>query len=168
MPIEPARRESDLETALCRMVAEQGDQPRMPFSPDDSFLRELAPTTWDELLAEGFIESRGTRPYPTFRLTASGWLKGMRLNGALDRPDVRDRAVTIRRALKGRVKSRHLPYDAFEDVRSLATEIGLPVGWVSSALSANLLAEMFPDDMMNASLDGVKIRIPRTFDMARR
>ena len=102
-------------------------------------------------------------------MTPRGWLAGLECSGALDDERVRDRAVAIRQALKSRIKGRHNPYDEYVDVRDLAEQLRLPVGWVRNALRANLLQAMFPHHLMNATLDHrhhLLIQIPPTFDMS--
>ena len=165
MPIDPKRRVTDLAQALTLMVERLGDDQLMAFSPTDPGFESLAPTTWYELLDSALIENRGEKPGPSFRLTPGGWLMGLRLNGALEQPHVRERAITIRRALKARVKGRHDIYGARVDVRAFAEEIGLPVGWVWNAMRANLLQALFPNHQMNATFDQhqLMIRIPPTF-----
>ena len=169
MPINYERRQSDLTQALRLMVEAQGDEPLngMTFSPSDTRFQALIPTTWRELLDDGLIEDRGEKPGPSFRLTARGWLAGLQLTGALERQDIRDWAIGMRRALKARVQGRLEHYDARVDVREFAREIDLPIGWVSNAMRANLLQEVFKNHLMNASLDKLLIRIPPTFDMER-
>jgi hypothetical protein len=170
MPIDPKRRASDRARALILMLEKQGDEQRIAVRPSDTDFEALAPTTWRELVDEGLIEDRGEKPGPTFRLTPYGWLAGHKLSGALNRQDIRDRAVAIRRALKARVKGRREHHGARVAVREFAREVGLPVGWVWNAIRANLLQAMFPDDLMNATLDArheLLIEIPPTFDMER-
>jgi hypothetical protein len=170
MPIDPKRRASDRQRALILMVESQGDEQRISVAPFDAEFAALVPTTWRELVDEGSIEERGEKPGPTYRLTPSGWLSGLQLSGAFSRQDVRERAITIRRALKERVKGRRDHYDALVDVRQFAGELRLPVGWVWNAMRSNLLQAMFPNDLMNASLDfrhELLIQIPPTFDMDR-
>ncbi len=173
MPINEDRRAADLKSALTLMVEAQGDEPLhgVMFSPSQSRFQGLASTTWRELLDDGLIEDRGEKPGPTFRLTARGWLAGLKCSGALERPDIRERAIRMRRDLKARVKGRQDVYGACVDVRDFAEEIGLPIGWVWNAMRANLLQALFQDDLMNASLDAryhLLIQIPPTFDMDRR
>jgi hypothetical protein len=172
MPIDPKRRVSDLTQALTLMLDAQGDNPLngIRFSPSESRFAGLAPTTWRELVDADLIEDRGEKPGPTFRLTPHGWLTALQLSGGLDRQDIRDRAITMRRALKAKVKGRREHYGSHVDVRDFASEIGLPIGWVWNAMRANLLQALFPDDLMNATLDArrsLRIEIPPTFDMDR-
>lgn len=170
MPIDEKRRSDDLARALTLMVEAQGDAPlnEMAFDPSQARFQELIPTTWSELCDKGLIEERGEKPGPSFRLTARGWLAGLGRSGALDCREIRDRAIAMRRRLKARVKGRGEPDGATVDVRVFAEEVGVPVGWVWNALRANLLQAVFPDDLMNASLDPthqLAVRIPPTFDM---
>ncbi|MGH9408281.1 MAG: hypothetical protein ACRD1V_02370 [Vicinamibacterales bacterium] len=170
MPIDPTRRTSDRERALILMVERQADEQRTSVAPSDPAFAALIPTTWRELVDAALIEERGEKPGPTYRLTPSGWLTGLQLSGAYSRQDVRERAITIRRALQARIKGRRDHHDALVDVREFASEVRLPVGWVWNAIRANLLQAMFPNDLMNAFLDvrhGLMIHIPPTFDMDR-
>jgi hypothetical protein len=169
MPIDPKRRTSDRAQALMSMLQQQGDEQLngVSFSPSD--FDALIPTTWRELADEGLIEDRGEKPGPTYRLTPFGWLTALQLTDGLNRPDVRERAITIRRALKAMVNRRD-SHDALIDVREFAGKVGLPVGWVWNAMRANLLQAMFQDDLMNATLDSryhLLIHVPPTFDMKR-
>jgi len=144
------------------MTELQGDKPLtgVMFRPSQPELAVLARTTWTDLLDEGFIEDRREKPGPTFRLTPTGWLAG-----TVEHPLARERAIKIRTALKARVK-RDEHYPQRVDVRPFAEEIGLPVGWVHAAMKSNLLQALFPDDIMNATLDirnGLLISIPPNF-----
>ena len=53
------------------------------------------------------------------------------------------------------------------DIRTLAEEIGLPVGWVFNAISANLLERLFPHHLMSVEFRRLLIVIPSTFDLVR-
>jgi hypothetical protein len=169
LPALLARRNDDMIEALKIMASEVGDEPMngFAFSPSEPRFQQLLATTWNELEGRGLIEERGEKPGPTFRLTPGGWLGGLRILGGLDDPQTLARAVTIRKALKARIKGRQAYDGSAVDVRDLAQEINLPVGWLWNSMRANLLSELFPNHTMNASLDrsGVLVRIPPTFDM---
>lgn len=169
MPAPADRRTADIQNALRLMVEALGDEPLngVAFYPAEPRFNDLLNTTWRELLDQGFIEDRGEKPGPSFRLTPQGWLAGLHLTGALEQDGTRARAITIRRALKEHVKGRQAHYDALIDVRQLAEELQLPVGWVWNAMRANLLSAVFPDHLMNATLDSrqLLVKIPPTFDM---
>lgn len=128
--------------------------------------KSFVPTTWRELEDQGLIEDRGERPGPSFRLTAHGWLTGLEWSGALKEDGIRDRAIAIRQALKAQVKGREQHYGSGIDVRALAEEVNVPVGWMWNAMQSNLLQKLFPNDLMNATMDRLMIRIPSTFDMS--
>jgi hypothetical protein len=168
MPIPPKRRAADKREALIVMVEIMGDSELTTsrFSPTQIEFESLAPTTWRELVAEGFIEDRGEKPGPLFRMTADGWLKGLEISAAIDSDETRERAIKIRRALKERV-NRNQFHDSYVDVRTLAEEIGVPVGWVFNVISANLLERLFPHHMMTVEFRRLLIVIPSTFDMVR-
>lgn len=167
MPIKPARREADIASALKLMIELQGDQPLhgVVFRPSQPELAALAPTTWADLKDDGFIEDRGERPGPTYRLTPEGWLAALERTGALELAPVRERAIKIRTALKALVQ-RTAHYPQHINVRTLADDLGLPRGWVHAAMKSDLLQTLFPDDLMNATLDirnGLLISIPPNF-----
>jgi hypothetical protein len=114
------------------------------------------------LLDADLLELRGR----SLALTGFGWITGLRLSGRLQSAEVRLRAQTVARALKARVKGRHGLHDELVDVRELAQELPLPVGWLWNAMDTDLLQKVFPKDRMNARLDQqhkTLIRIPPTF-----
>ena len=54
-------------------------------------------------------------------------------------------------------------HDSVIDVKNLAEKVGLPVAWVLNVFESDLLRERFPDQVMNAYLNGLQIHIPPTF-----
>lgn len=166
MPIKPRRRQSDLMRALVLMVEDQADDDfrGRPFHRGQSEFETLASTTWRELVERGHIEERGEKPGPSYRLTPKGWLEGMEASGALERDDVRQRALAIKKNLSARIKGRQHDDDARVDIHDLAAELALPVGWLLSALRADLLQRMFRGARMNATVGAnLVVRIPQTF-----
>ena len=170
--MKPARRFSDLERALILMTDAVADGPLISsrFGRADACFADLLPTTWPELLSDRYIQDRREKPGPLYRLTPSGWARGLDLSGALQTWPTRDRLIALRTMLKG-VTNRYQDFPQPIDVRTLAQDLRLPVGWLHNAMRAELLQMAFPDDLMNAELDtgnGVLIHIPPTFGMKRR
>jgi len=168
MPLPPRRRIADKRATLILMVESVGDDRpcnRSSFSRWTPGFEDFESTTWRELADAYLIEERGEKPGPTYRLTPLGWITGLEWSGALvEGSDVHQRAIAIRCVLKAKV-NRQQSFDFPIHVRDLAKEVGLPVGWVWSAMSANLLQKMFPNHLMNARFDGHLIKVPPTFDM---
>jgi hypothetical protein len=164
MTISANRRTDDVRAAVSKLTELVGDDHRIVnhFSPDDPRFSDFLETTWRELLDADLIEWRNR----SLVLTGRGWTTGLRLCGRLQSTEVRHRAQTIVEALKARVKGRHGLHDECVDVRNLARELGLPVGWLWNAMDADLLQKVFPKDRMNARLDQqhkLLIKIPSTF-----
>lgn len=164
MTISIARRKDDLRAAIIKLADIVGDDHRIQhhFSPEDPRLSDFIETTWREMIDAGLLELRGRE----LAVTGFGWITGLRLSGRLQSAEVRQRAQIVVRALKARVKGRHGLHDEFVDVRDLAQELNLPVGWLWNAMDAELLQKVFPKDRINARLDQrhkTLIKIPPTF-----
>jgi hypothetical protein len=161
MTISVTRRKDHVRAALISLVEIVGDDHRIEhhFNPDDSRFAGLIETTWRELLDADFLELRGRSPV----LTPSGWITGLRLSGRLISPDIRDRAQRIVRSLKARVKGRRGIHDVFVNVRELAEELNLPVGWLANAFEAQLIEKVFPKDRVKVRYERLLVRIPPTF-----
>ena len=141
MTVSVARRKDHVRAALMKLVEIVGDDHRIGhhFDTDDTRFAHFLETTWRELLDAGFIELSGR----SVVLTPSGWITGMRLSGRLDSPEVRERAQRIVQTLKARVKGRRSIHHQWVDVRELARELILPVGWLSNAMEARLIERVF-------------------------
>lgn len=164
MTVAAARRKDDVRSAIVRLTEIVGDDHRIEhhFDPSDSRFTDLLETTWRELLDADLLEDRGR----LLVMSSAGWLTGLRLSGQLQSDKVRSRATLMVRALKARVKGRRGIHDELLDVRELAEEIALPVGWLFNAIESHLLQRVFPKDRMNATLDSrhkLLIKIPPTF-----
>ena len=160
-----ARRRRDVESVLRLMVTDVGDEAirTAHFSPHDQHrFSNILLTTFDELLDQGDLETTGEKPGPIYRLTPEGWLHGLELLGQLDGQHVRERIIVIIAALKARAKGRQGAVSI--DVRDLAVELGIPVGWLSNAMAAELPTRLFPNAGFSAtSTDGLLIQVPATF-----
>jgi hypothetical protein len=146
------------------MAADVGDAPLFDryWDVTDPRFVDLLPTTWAELAEKGLTERRRVMGYHAYHLTERGWLTGLDLNGTFSDPAFREKAVALVAFLKGQVKGRNAPTDAFIHPSHLPLE--LPFGFVLNALKSGLLQHMFPDKRMNARWDASKnIRVPITF-----
>jgi hypothetical protein len=165
MTVPTARRQDHVRAALIQLVEIVGDDQRIEhhFSTDDERFAGFLETTWRNLLDAGFVELRSRFQGGLLVLTPSGWITGMRLSGRLHGEVVRERAQRIVRSLKARVKGRHGIHDELVDVRDLARELDIPVGWLVNAMEAKLLDRVFAKDRMKLRYDKLLVRIPPTF-----
>lgn len=159
------RRKDHVREALRLMVRDVGDSwtRECYFRPTDPQFAGLIQTTWREMLDADLVESAGV--HLLFRLTPFGWYTGLRLAGRLDSEELRERASKLAAALKGHVKGRHDLHDSLVDVRQLAKETALPVGWLCNVFDADLLQKLFPKGRMNARMEKLLVRVPPTFGM---
>ncbi|MCL4844914.1 MAG: hypothetical protein KJ066_00120 [Acidobacteria bacterium] len=162
MTVSAARRKDHVRATLVQMVNAVGDAPRLDcrFRPDDPSFDSVLPTTWREMLDADLIEDRGRHD---FVITPFGWITGLRISGLLAGEDCRSRAQKIVRALKGRVKGRQDIHDELVDIRTLASELALPIGWLANAMEARLIEKVFPKDRMRVRYEKLLVRIPPTF-----
>jgi hypothetical protein len=103
-----------------------------------------------------------------YRLTPAGWIRGMLLAGEVDAPALRERCVRLAQALKRVVKGRNSHYDEFVDVRTIASDAGVPADWVVNTVKARLLGVVFPADRWDAQIDHKSpntIRVSPTFGL---
>ena len=61
------------------------------------------------------------------------------------------------------MKGRRSIHHQWVDVRELARELILPVGWLSNAMEARLIERVFKKDRVKVRYDGRLIGIPSTF-----
>jgi hypothetical protein len=115
----------------------------------------ILPTTWRELERRGCVTGWGFNRYD---LTAEGWLEGLRATGQLGGQDIKQKAGKLAAALKSRVEGRK--QDEWVRLQELASETGLPEGWIFNAIDSRLLMELFgihdaswdPNDRMKNSI----------------
>lgn len=128
--------------------------------------RDIPQTTWLELEGFGYVEPVHAFGNPAFHLTGAGWIAALKASGSFETQ--RDRAVTLRAALKDVVKGRPLN-GAITDVRTLAGTTGLPEAWVRNALNARLLQLLWTWDHLDVAIEngGSAIRVPARFGSRR-
>jgi hypothetical protein len=171
MSISNNERREDKRRTLCLMLERLGDLPIYAYGvePSDSGFTDVFQTTWRELLDDGLIDDkRSTMQHPVFRLTNHGWVRALTLSGAVDSVELRERCTKLARALKAVVKGRKSHYDEFVGVEDVATDAGLPDGWVYNAIKSRLLGVVFPDDRWDAEIDPKSardIRVSPTFGL---
>jgi hypothetical protein len=95
-----------------------------------------------------------------------GWTEGLKVTGAFDDPEFKEKAGLLSSALKARVKGRQQPELA--DRNDIADETGLDEYFVYNTIDSHLLRELFdqidaywaPDDWMKNT-----IKIPTGFGL---
>lgn len=166
MTLSPARRESDQDRALAHMVHVIADgHLTHRFLPTDPGFAGVAPSTFPELMSQGFLRYAGNFGQPAYFVTPLGWLAGLRAAGCLESVELRDRCQRVVRALKARVKednrSSPLPIGVFPDVIASIAEV--QAMWLLNALESGLLQQIFPNQQMNAFYERKLVKIPPTF-----
>ena len=169
MSISDAARREDKKRTLLTMFREVGDGRawEVHFDAGEPVVVETLQTTWRELLDERLIDDKpSSMNHPQYRLTYYGWLRALIVSGDVDAPEVRERCVRLAKALKRVVKGRESHYDEFASVDAIATDAGLPEGWVVNAIESKLLGVVFRDDKWDAQTEGRNmIRVSPTFGL---
>lgn len=171
MSVADNERREDKRRALCLIRERLRDQYVWEYrvEPTDPGFTDVLQTTWRELLDDGLIDDeRSSFNRPIFRLTSYGWLRALALGGEIDSPETRRRCTQLARALKAVVKGRASHYDEFVSIETLATNAGLPEGWIFNAIKSKLLGVVFPDDRWDAQIDHGShdlVRVSPTFGL---
>lgn len=170
MSLSDARRIEAKAAVLAALAELLGDRAifETHFKIAHEAFKDIPVTTWRELLDEGLVESKNTLGEQRVSLTPYGWLRGIELSGRIENAETRDRCVRLIRGLKKVVKGRSSTMDRLARLDGLATEIGVPWGWVYNALKADLLSVVFPHDSWDARLDlrsPAYIRVSPTFGL---
>jgi hypothetical protein len=153
------------------MLERLGDHPVWAHEaePSEEGFTETLQTTWRELLDDGLIDDEASvLRHPRFRLTTYGWIRALTLSGAIDLPEMRERCTRLARSLKAIVKGRESHYDEFVSIDEIASDSGLPAGWVFNAIKGRLLGVVFPDDRWDAQIDPKSsryVRVSPTFGL---
>jgi len=128
--------------------------------------RDIPQTTWLELEGFGYVEPVHAFGNLAFRLTGAGWIAALKASGHLEAQ--RDRAATLRAAMKDIVKGRPL-HGAITNVRTLAGTTRLPEAWVRNAISARLMQVLWIWDHLDVAIEhaGRAIRVPARFGSRR-
>jgi hypothetical protein len=93
---------------------------------------------WDELINRGLVRAT---TFDRYILMPLGWTEGLKVAGAFDDPEFKEKAGLLSSALKTRVKSRQEPDLA--DRNDLADETGLHEYFVYNAIDTHRLRELF-------------------------
>lgn len=162
-----AARIAAMHTALERMIADLGEQPFsfVIFEIGSDRFSDLPVTTWLDLQSARHVEPISPTDY---QLTGRGWIEGLKLTGAYDSPEQRERVIRLRAALKDCIKGREI-HGAITDVSLLHQATGLPEHWIGSALMSRLLQHKWPTDHLDVDLThGLGgIRVPARFGTQR-
>jgi hypothetical protein len=165
MTLSADRRNADQETVLRIMASDLGDEAlfEKEWRRLDPRFAALAATTWVQLQERGFVVLSPVRNEPRYALTETGWIAGLRLNGALDDGVVRERCIAFVKFLKSLVDGRQCEWPGRVHYQKIPPEF--PFGWALNALRSGLLHEMFPTKNMNAYWEKktASIRVPQTF-----
>jgi len=167
MTLSDQARLEAMDVVLRRMLEDVGDGPfDIRCDVQGERYRDIPQTTWLELEGLGYVEPVHAFGNPTFRLTGAGWITALKASGLLEAH--RDRATTLRTAMKDIVKGRPL-HGAITNVRTLASTTGLPEAWVRNALNARLMQVLWIWDHLDVAIErgGRTIRVPARFGSRR-
>ncbi|MBI3933086.1 MAG: hypothetical protein HY316_00230 [Acidobacteria bacterium] len=111
------------------------------FEPDQPEFAEIFPTTWDDLVKNGWVHRYEGRLFPLYSLTGSGWIAALREVGQWDTDELRKMAGDLSAALKKHVEGRG--GDAPVTVAEVTMESGLEENWIRNAIESHLIRELF-------------------------
>src|SRR4051812_37508123 len=107
MTLSDQARLEAIDVVLRRMLEDLADGPfDTRCEVQGERYRHIPQTTWLELKGFGYVEPVHDFGNPTFRLTGAGWIAALKASGRLEAQ--RDRAATLRAAMKDIVKGRPL------------------------------------------------------------
>jgi hypothetical protein len=147
------------------MLVELGDRAISEkfFDPQAPSFKDVLATTWKELCDQRWLEEREIYGHAHYRLTGSGWIESLWRTGEGERPELRDSATKLSRALKAHVKGRR--EDVTVELSRLANESGLSAVWVSNAIESNLLETLHRRRGVQWVDRGTLVKIPLNFGM---
>ncbi len=131
------------------------------FDPQAPSFKDVLATTWKELCDQRWLEELEIYGHAHYRLTGSGWMELLFRSGEGERPELRDSATKLSRALKAHVKGRH--EDVTVELSRLAHESGLSPAWVSNAIESNLLESLHGRRGVQWVDRGTLVKIPLNF-----
>jgi hypothetical protein len=173
MSISEAERREDKRRTLGLMLGQLGDLAvyQLGVEPTDPGFTDVLPTTWRELLDDVLIDDdRTTFNRPVYRLTRHGWLEALSLSGKLKSDATRERCTRLVQALKDIVKGRNSAFDEYVAIEAVASNTGLPWGWIFNAINSRLLNAVFPNRQWDAEIDSqfqTHIVVSPTFGLTR-
>jgi len=102
---------------------------------------EIFPTTWDDLVDNGWLHPYEGRLSPLYSLTGSGWIAALKLVGQWDSDELKKNAADLSATLKRYVEKRKT--DVQVTVAQVTTESGLEENWIRNAIESHLIRELF-------------------------
>lgn len=165
MSFSSEQRRDNCRLALTIMLEQLGDTVLElgRFEVASGVFETIYTTTWQELEERYFIKDKSVLSHRRYILTGSGWRKALDINWDIYRDGVEERLAVLAAALKAKVKGRHETGYLYPD--EVATQTGLPRGWVCNAIEAKLLDYKF--NMKGAKWyegrSGSLIVVPTTF-----
>jgi hypothetical protein len=139
MTMGDSDRRTDAEKLLGALLEALGDDAidvRL-FDPASPQFEGFLNTSWGELETSEFVVSTPVPPDFFYRLTPSGWIEALVRHGFLNDEGIRGRLADFAAALKAKVKGRTA--SAVVDLDSLASETGIPAGWIFNAVDSRLI-----------------------------
>jgi hypothetical protein len=132
------------------------------FDSADAAYAAIQNTSWEELVSEGILTTRGKSLY---FFTAKGWSEALFLYGNPSDPSFQQRLGKLSKVLKDRVKGRVdsvlVPFD------EVTTDSGLPPGWAFNVIDAHLICRIYGrnDAGWLEGARGRLIEVPRDFGL---
>jgi hypothetical protein len=167
MTLSDRARVEAVDVALRRLLESVADGPfNRRFEVQGEGYGDIPQTTWLELDSLRYVERIPEFGNIAYQLTGAGWIAALRTAAALEAQ--RDRAITLRAAMKDIVKGRPLD-GAITNVRTLAGRTGLREAWVRNAVHSRLLQILWPWDHLDVGFEhaGRAIRVPARFGSKR-
>ena len=126
--------------------------------------QRILPTTWSKLKEQYLVRQISNSRW-TYTLSGYGWIRGLKLRGEFDTPEIKQNAGKLAAALKQKVKAVNRAYDQHTDVSELASETGLSEAFIRNAIESSLIRELFgtKDAAWDRDGRGRFIRVPNDF-----
>jgi hypothetical protein len=151
MTISKEEQKRALEQAF-KCIAEivgDGDFLNYEFDDDTPGLKTLPKTTLKELEDYHILKRTNLIAVMSYNLTASGWIEVLSRTGQLRSPENLRRAGILAGVLKSYVKDREDEEIVTDEVISKVVSLGVPEGWIWSALECSLLDVLWPGRQMD-------------------
>ena len=163
MSLSAQERSEECKKTLCSILASLHDGPidETLIDPNYGEFATVHPTTWDELLRNGWIERLDA--VGKYRFTGTGWLGALRLTGQLLVPDFETKIGKALSALKACVKGRGSA--ALVPLNQIAQDAGLSEGFVFNIIESKLVEEHHGRTGAKWQDRGRLIFVPRDFNI---